>query len=718
MADVKPMSLNRRQVLQGSAGLIVGTTIFLSGCGFSAGDETGDLTLNAFVRVSPDNLVTVIIKHVEFGQGVSTGLTTLVAEELNADWSQMRAESAPVDTELYKNLFMGIQSTGGSTAIANSYTQMRKAGAAARSMLVAAAQSKWDVPLGEITVKKGIITHSDSRNSATFGELADLAAKQKAPVDPPLKSKKDFVFIGKQVSKVDSRSKSDGTAKYTLDHYRPDMLVAMVAHPPQFGATVKSFDAQKSLAIKGVVDAQIIPEGVAVYGENTFAARTGRDLLDVQWDDSNAEKRSSGQLLERFKDTAKKTGVIAYTKGDVESAMKTSQRKFEAEYIFPYLAHAPMEPLDAVFEQKNGNVNVWYGCQSQTSDHKAISETLNVDPADLSIQTQLSGGSFGRRAQQSSDFAIEAAHVFDASGRKRPVKTMWTREDDIKGGFYRPLVVQRLTGTMTADGKIEAWDQKIAAQSLLLGTALEPLLKGNPDKSIAEGAREPYYSIPNHRVSVHSMKVGVPVLWWRSVGHTHNGFAVECFVDEMLTGMSIDPVAGRLILLKDSPRDTAVLKRVAEMANWGGGAPLGHAYGVAVHKSFGTYIAQIAEVSIENGKPRVHRVWAAVDCGQAVNPDIITAQIEGGIGYGLGAALMNEITLGDGGVVEQSNFHDYQPLRMMDMPVVEVNIVESSEDPKGVGEVGTPPIAPAVANALRRLTGNSVNRLPLNLDLI
>ncbi len=713
MADKKSFIINRRHMLQASAGLVVGTTLLLGGCGIPKDGDDKSQELNAFVRIGSDNLVTVIIKHVEFGQGVYTGLTTLVAEELDADWSQMRADSAPANKDLYKNLLMGAQGTGGSTAMANSFEQMRKAGAVARAMLLAAAREEWGVPVDEITISKGIISHSASKNSAKFGELADLAAKQKAPENPPLKARKDFLFIGKHVAKVDSQAKSNGTAQFTLDQYRPDMLTAVVAHPPQFGATVKSFNAKKTLAEKGVVDVKQIKEGIAVYAENTFVAIRARDLLEIQWDDSNAEKRSSAQLLKNFRDAASKTGQVVGTKGDVGAALSTGSRRFEAEYIFPYLAHAPMEPLDALFEQQDGKIDVWHGCQSQTSDHKAISETLKVDPDNVKIHTMLAGGSFGRRAQQDSAFAVEAAHVFDAIDRKRPVKTMWTREDDIKGGYYRPLVVHRLTGAMSPDGEVEAWDQSIAAQSLIEGTALAPLLKGNPDRTIAEGAAEPYYNIPNHRVSIHSMKAGVPVLWWRSVGHTHNGFAVECFIDQMLTGMNFDPVAGRVALLKNSPRDTAVLKRVADMANWGGSTAAGRARGVAVHKSFGTYIAQIAEVSIEGGRPKVHKVWAAVDCGMAVNPEIVSAQIEGGIGYGLGAALMNEITLGEGGYVEQSNFHDYLPLRITDMPEIDVSIVESSEPPTGVGEPGTPPIAPAVANALAALTGQTVNRLPI-----
>lgn len=712
MTDTGSFAINRRHMLQVSAGLVVGTTLFLSGCGMGTNGKGRPRELNAFVKISSDNLVTVIIKHVEFGQGVYTGLTTLVAEELDADWSQMRAESAPANKELYKNLMMGAQGTGGSTAMANSFEQMRKAGAAARAMLLAAAGEKWGVTLAELSVSEGVVSHPASNKSANFGELADLAARQQVPQDPPLKDEKDFRFIGKHVAKIDSQAKSNGTAQYTLDQYRPDMLTAVVAHPPQFGATVKSFDARQTLAEDGVVAVEQIDEGIAVYASNTFAAITGRDLLEIEWDDSNAETRSSAELLKDFRRAASGTGSVVGSKGDVDTALQAGTRRFEAEYVFPYLAHAPMEPLDALFERKDGKIDVWHGCQSQTSDHAAISQTLKADPDNVKIHTMLAGGSFGRRAQQDSAFAVEAAHVFDAAGRERPVKTVWTREDDIKGGYYRPLVVHRLTGAMSPIGEIEAWDQTIAAQSLIEGTALEPLLKGNPDRTIAEGAAEPYYHIANHRVSIHSMKAGVPVLWWRSVGHTHNGFAVECFVNQMLTGMNLDPVAGRLALLKNSPRDVSVLERVADMANWSASAPAGRARGVAVHKSFGTYIAQIAEVSLENGKPKVHKVWAAVDCGIAINPDIVSAQIEGGIGYGLGAALMNEITLGEGGHVEQSNFHDYLPLRMADMPEIEVSIVESGESPTGVGEPGTPPIAPAIANALAALTGKTVSRLP------
>lgn len=712
--NIQTIQTTRRGFLAG-AGLVIGVSLAMRGRaaaallqGAPAGAEGPVQDLNAFVRIAPDGVVTVLSKHIEFGQGPYTGLTTLVAEELDADWSQMRVAAAPANDELYANLAFGIQGTGGSTAIANSYEQMRKAGATARAMLVAAAAEEWGVPAGEITVAKGRIRHAASGKESGFGELAEKAATMDAPAEPKLKDPKDFMLIGTDRPKLDTPAKTNGQAVFTLDVLADDMLIAMVAHPAHFGATVKSFDDTETRKVPGVVDVKQISQGVAVFAENTFAALKGREALSVEWDLSKAETRSSEEIYDAYRGLFSETGLEATNTGDVEGAMNADGTTvLEREIVFPYLAHAPMEPLDAVLIQaEDGSIDCYNGSQFPGQDKAAIADVCGVDPAKVRVNTQLAGGSFGRRAQFGSPYMREAAEAFKASGMTRPIKHMWTREDDIRGGFYRPIFVHKLKGAMDADGNIVGWDQQIAGQSVMHKTEL--------DESSVEGAADLPYAIPNLRVFAHQPQSPVTVLWWRSVGHSHTGFAVETFIDELLEKAGKDPVEGRLALLQNDPRRANVLRKAAEIAGWGSAVTEGRQRGVAVHKSFNTYVAEIAEVSIgDNGEPRVHKVWCAVDCGVAVNPNIVRAQMEGGIGYGLGAILFDQITLGEGGAVVQSNFHDYRSLRINEMPDVEVAIIESSEAPTGVGEPGTPPVGPAVANAWRRLTGQPVQQLPI-----
>ena len=670
---------------------------------------------NGFVRVAPDNTVTVLVKHIEFGQGPYTGLATLVAEELDADWSQMRAESAPADAEVYKNLAFGLQGTGGSTAIANSYEQMRQAGAAARAMLVSAAAQAWSVPASGIGVHKGVLLHRASGRRATFGELAERAAQQPAPKEVTLKDPKQFTLIGgSSARRLDSAAKSDGTAVFTLDVDRPGALTVVVAHPPRFGATVASVDDAAARRVRGVVDVRTIPQGVAVYAKGFWAARKGRDALRVEWNEAQAEMRGTAEFVAEYRALAARTGAVAKTRGTPDKAAG-AVRTFQAEYVFPFLAHAPMETLDCVLELEGGTCRAWLGSQLQTVDHQTIAKGLGLAQERVSIQTMLAGGSFGRRAQPASDFAAEAAAALKALGRDGAIKLAWTREDDIKGGRYRPLAVHRINAALDAGGNIVAWDQVVVVQSFIRGSPFEGMIKDGIDPTSVEGADDLPYAIPNFRVSLHQPEVGVPTLWWRSVGHTHTGYATETMIDELLVAGGKDPVQGRLDLLKEHKRESGVLRAVAQLARWNGSkAGDGRARGVALHKSFDTYVAQIAEVSRgRDGLPKVERVWCAVDCGVAVNPDIIRAQMEGGIGYGLGTILYNEITL-DRGRVVQSNFNDYRMLRIHEMPRVDVVIVKSAEKPTGVGEPGVPPIGPAVANAWRALTGTAVRQLPFS----
>jgi isoquinoline 1-oxidoreductase subunit beta len=674
--------------------------------------SAGPFVPNAFVRIAPDDTVTVLVKHIEFGQGPFTGLATLVAEELDADWSQMRAEHAPTDAEIYKNFAFGAQGTGGSTAIANSYEQMRTAGATARALLVAAAAEEWGVPADEITVKQGVIAHAGSGRSARFGALADKAVRLRAPQNVKLKDPKDFKLIGTNVPKLDSAIKSNGAAQFTMDLSKPGMLTVLVAHPPRFGGRVASFDDSQARKVKGVLDVKAIPEGVAVYARSFWAAKQGRDALKIEWNLADTESRSSAQLIAEYRALASARGRLVTNRGDVDGTLEQAAKTLEVEYEFPYLAHAPMEPLDCVIELREDGAEVWLGSQLQTGDHMTVANVLGLPPEKVVINTMLAGGSFGRRAQPDSGFAKEAAECVKAYGRGTPIKLVWTREDDIQGGRYRPIYVHRLKGGVNDRGEIVAWENIIVGQSIFAGSPFASMITEGVDPSSVEGARDLPYAIPNLSVSLHTTKVGVPVLWWRSVGHTHTGFATETFIDELLQAAGKDPVAGRLALLRDHPRHAGVLQAVAERAGWGSTVPQGRARGVAVHKSFDSYVAQIAEVSRDRGGyPCVHKVWCAVDCGVPVNPNVIAAQMEGGIGFGLGAALFDEITLREGRIA-QSNFHDYRMIRINEMPEVDVTVIRSSEAPTGVGEPGVPPIAPAVANAWAALTGERVRRLP------
>ncbi len=713
-------SISRRDFLRVSGGvgvgLVVGFDAFALASGAAAvlraaGVETVDAT--GFVKIAPDNTVTVLIKHLEMGQGPYTGLATLVAEELDADWSQMRAEGAPANNDLYKNLAFGVQGTGGSTAVANSYEQMRRAGATARAMLVAAAAESWKVPASEIAVKQGVLRHAGSGRQSTFGELAEVAARQTPPKDVTLKSPKDFILIGKQLPRLDAGAKSTGRAIFTIDMQRPDALTVMVSHPPRFGAKVISFDDSAARRVRGIVDVKTIPQGVAVYANGFWAAKKAREALRVEWDESGTERRSSEELIAIYRSAAQAPDVTATSRGNVRQALEQAQRVFEAEYVFPYLAHAPLEPMDCAIELRNGSVEAWYGCQFPGVDHKVIADSMGLPLEKVKVNVLFAGGSFGRRAQPTGDVAAEAAAALKALGREASIKLMWTREDDMRGGRYRPLIVHRVRGALDKDGSIAAWDHVVVGQSIIKGTAFEAMMTDGVDPTTVEGVSDLPYTVPNVRVSARTMDVGVPILWWRSVGHTHTAYAKETFIDELLAASGKDPVAGRLALLKDHPREAGVLRAVAEAANWKASTlDAGRARGVAVHKSFESYVAQIAEVSRgRDGLPKVEHVWCAVDCGVAVNPDNVKSQMEGGIGFGLGAILFDEITLNEGRVM-QANYNDYRMLRIGEMPRVDVVVVPSAEPPTGVGEPGVPPIGPAVANAWRALTGQTVRHLP------
>jgi isoquinoline 1-oxidoreductase beta subunit len=669
---------------------------------------------NPFVRISADGLVTVIAKHLESGQGIYTGLATLVAEELDADWSQVRVESAPADERLYNNLFFGpVQATGGSTSIANAYEQYRQAGAMARAMVISAAAAAWGVPAEEIGVEKGVVTHPKG-GRATFGELAQRASAMTPPAEVRLKDPKGFELIGRQDSRVDVEPKVQGSAQYALDVRLPDMLTAMVARPPRFGGKVKSFDATKAQTIPGVTDIVEIPEGVAVVAVNAWAARRGLDALHIEWDDGTAEVRGTAELLSEYRALLSTPGQTARKEGDVEGALAGAVKTLEATFEFPYLAHAPLEPLNCVVRLSEKGCEIWAGDQFQTVDQANAAAAAGLEPRQVQIRTIFAGGSFGRRANPTSDYIVESVHVAKALGRGVPIHLVWSREDDIRGGRYRPMFVHGIRAGLDERGRPLAWHHRLVGQSILANTPFEgAMIENGIDAVSVEGVTDMPYAVPNLTVELHTTQVGVPVLWWRSVGHTHTAFAVEVFLDELAAAAERDPVEFRRALLSGHPRHRTVLDLAAEKAGWGSPLPPGRSRGVALHQSFESFVAQVAEVSIgEDGSFQVERVVCAVDCGTAINPGIIRAQMEGGIAFGLSGALQEAVTL-DAGRVEQSNFNTYKLLRFNRMPEVEVHIVSSSEKPTGVGEPGVPPIAPAVANAIFAATGKRFRRLPL-----
>jgi len=716
------VKVSRREFLQAGAGLTL--AVVLPGAAAQSGPgktvamtAEGAFAPNAFVRISPDNTVTVIAKHLEMGQGTYTGLATLVAEELDADWSQIRVEGAPADASRYNNLLWGqAQGTGGSTAIANSYEQMRNAGAAARAMLVAAAAKRWKVPAESIRVSQGMLTHASGKR-ASFGALAEEAAAQPVPQEVRLKDPKRFVYIGKRVPRVDRADKSSGAARFTQDVQLPGMLTALVAHPPRFGGKPKSFDASRAKQVKGVVDVvgyeTPVWSGVAVLAEDYWAALKGREALAVEWDESAAFRLGSQEIMAEYKRLAGSPGAVARSEGDADKALAGAARVLEAEYEFPYLAHAAMEPMNCVVRLDTDGAEVWNGEQFQTGDQFALAALLGLKPGQVKIHQLYAGGSFGRRANPLSDYLLEAAAICKAAGGVRPVKLVWSREDDTRGGFYRPMYFHALKAGLDAKGNLVAWTHRIVGQSILAGTAFESaMVKDGVDVTSVEGAATLPYAIPNLRVDLHSPKMGVPVQWWRSVGSTHTAYSTETFLDEVARATGKDPVALRRALLAGHPRHRGVLELAARKAGWGKPLGEGRARGVAVHESFNSYVAQVVEVSRRKDSFHLDRVVCAVDCGVAVNPHIVRRQMESGIGFGLSAALTSAITLKNG-EVEQSNFHDYTVLRMAQMPRTEVHIVPSTEKPTGVGEPGTPVIGPALANALASLMGKALRRLPL-----
>jgi isoquinoline 1-oxidoreductase beta subunit len=642
----------------------------------------------------------------EMGQGVMTAIPMLLAEELDADWSKVRSEHAPVAKAFINPLF-GTQATGGSTAIRGYWQTVRTAGATARELLVEAAAKTWQVPASSCRTENGAVIHKPTGRKLAYGALVDTAATLPAPATAFLKDPKEFRLIGKALPRLDTPAKTNGSAQFGLDVRQPGMLTAVVARCPVFGGTLKRFDAAGAKRIRGVRDVVKIDSGVAVLADDFWAAKRGRDALDLEWNEGPHAAVTSASIRADF-ERALAQGIAVRSEGDVAKALQGG-RKFEAVYEVPYLAHACMEPMNCTAHVRADGADVWVGTQGQTGAQSTTARLTGLPPEKIRVHTQFLGGGFGRRGEQ--DFVSEAVQLAKHAGK--PVKVVWTREDDMQHDFYRPATVNRFAAVLDKNGLPLAWRHEIAGPSIF-ARVFPDRAKDGKDFTSTEGAANLPYGIPNIEVRYAMTNPAVPVGFWRSVGSSQNAFVTECFLDELAAAARRDPYELRRQLLARHPRHKGVLELAATRAGWGKKLPAGRHRGIAVAESFGSYTAQVAEVSIERGKVRVHRVVCAIDCGMYVNPGIIEAQMESGIVYGLTAALKGEITI-DKGRVQQGNFNDYPLLAIDEMPAVEVHIVKSSEAPGGVGEPGTPPIAPAVANAVFAATGKPVRRLPIRL---
>ncbi|NVO55717.1 xanthine dehydrogenase family protein molybdopterin-binding subunit [Rhodobacteraceae bacterium B1Z28] len=718
------INTSRRGFLKGAAAAGAVLLVGVRTDGALAATTAETAQFNPFVKIDADGTVTAIVKHFEKGQGPATGLPTLIAEEIGLRMDQIEYEFAPSDPQVYNNLLFGpFQGTGGSTAMANSWLQYRQAGAAAREMLIAAAAQGWDVDTSDVTIEEGIIKAGD--NSAPIREFVAAASQLEAPAEPRLKELSEFRLIGNDaVRRKDSAIKGNGQAMYAMDIHLPNQMIAMIKRPESRGGLAISFDDSVSKEVKGYINAAVLPNqaGVAVYAENTWAAIQARDALEVEWDMAEAETRHSDQIKAEILAALDAAPTYNVNKADVaavSAAIDKADKVIEKTFYFPLLAHAPMEPLNCTIEQTaDGNIVLHDGSQMPTGPHMAYQQIFGLPAEKIQINTMLAGGSFGRRATPDADYQVEAGLTFVVTDRSRPVKLVWTREDDMRSGYYRPAFGHKVRVGLDSDGNIVGWQHQVAGQSIMKGTAFESFaVHDGVDHSSIEGIADSPYKIPGMALGLTDTPKATSVLWWRSVGHTHTAYTMETMMDLAAKAAGRDPVEFRLAHLADDSdsdqrRKAAVLKLAVEKAGWGN-APAGRAQGIAVHKSFGSYAAQVVEVS---GDPetgiRIEKVTCAVDCGIAVNPDVVRAQMEGGIGYGIGHVMRDQITLTNG-AVDQFNFPDYEPLRIGDIAAIDVHIVPSAEAPTGVGEPGTPPSAPALANAINALSGVHVAELPM-----
>lgn len=717
------VSTSRRGFLKGAAAAGAVLMVGIRPDGALASAAEAATQLNPFVKIGSDGSVTAIVKHFEMGQGPTTGLSTLIAEEIGLRMDQIGYEFAPSNPQVYNNLLFGpFQGTGGSTAIANSFMQYRQAGAAAREMLIEAAAQEWGVSAANLTIEEGIVTGAG--NSAPLGDFVAAAAQLEAPAEPRLKDASEFRLIGDPtIRRLDSAIKTDGSAQFAMDVFLPNQMVVMIKRPEQMGAVVAGFDDSGAQGMRGYIRAAALPNqaGVAVYAENTWAAMQARDAITVEWDESAAEQRSSDQIEAEIRaalDAEPTYNVNKTDAGATQAAIEGAAQVVEQTFYFPLLAHAPMEPLNCTIEATDdGGIIMHDGSQIPTGPHMAMAEIFQLPMEKIQIKTMLAGGSFGRRATPTADYQVEAALAFAITDRTRPVKLVWSREDDLRSGYYRPAVGHKIRVGLDENGDIVGWDHRIAGQSIMKGTPFEAMaVHDGVDHSSVEGAADTPYRIPGAHFGLTDTPKATSTLWWRAVGHTHTAYAMEVMMDIAARAAGQDPVSFRLKHLDgdaDQQRMAGVLKLAAEKGNWGN-APAGRSQGIAVHKSFGTYAAEVVEIS---GTPeegvRIEKVTCAVDCGIAVNPDVIKAQMEGGIGYGIGHVMRDQITLTNG-AVDQYNFPDYEPLRIGDIAEIETHIVTSNEAPTGVGEPGTPPAAPALANAIAAADGLIVAATPMD----
>jgi len=706
------MTLSRRDVLVSGAGLLIAFHVPRKGRAAQT-DKKPSADPNAFVRVAPDESVTVLLAHSEMGQGIWTSLAMLIAEELDCDWSKVRVEHAPA-APAYAHTVYGIQMTGGSTTTMSEFDRYRTVGAMAREMLVRAAADRWKVRPRLLHTENGFVVHGKARLS--FGQLAEAAQRLSPPASVELKAKKDWKLIGKPMRRLDTPEKITGKAQFGIDVQFPGMRIALIARPPVFGGKVKSFDATKAKSVPGVEQVVQVPSGIAVIARNFWSAKLGRDALEIDWDLGPGAEIDTSKLLASYREQAKAPGMVAVNKGDVDAALASAATRHQAEYDVPYLAHAPMEPLNCTVRLEGGRCEIWTGTQFQGMDQIVAAQIAGVPQEKVIIHTPFLGGGFGRRATLTAHFVAEGVHVAKAAGV--PVKTVWTREDDIRGGYYRPLYVHRIEAGVDEKGQPRAWKHTIVGQSIQLGGAFEKYtIIDGIDATSVEGVVDSHYleAVPDRKITLHSPRNPVPVLWWRSVGNSHTAFAMESMIDELAWAAGRDPLEFRGALLADQPRLWRALKAAADRAGWGTPPPAGRARGLAVHESFGSIVAEVAEVSVGDRKRiRVHKVSCAVDCGQTVNPLGIEAQLQSAVVFGLSAVLHGALTLKEGRV-EQSNFHDYRVLRIPEMPEVTVQILESDAKMGGIGEPGTAVIAPAVANAVYALTRQRLRSLPLRL---
>jgi isoquinoline 1-oxidoreductase beta subunit len=744
--SVSQGGMSRRTLLKASAAAGGGLLLSFSLPALMHHAEAADIPTaktfapNAFIRIDRAGRVTLIVHKAEMGQGTYTSLPMLLAEELEMDLSQVQLEAAPPNEELYSDPLFGFQVTGGSSSVRGAWEPLRRAGATARSLLVAAAAETWNVEPAACRAEHGTVIHTATGRTLTYGDLVDKAATMRAPDDVVLKDPKDFKLIGTPAKRLDSQDKVNGKAQFSIDVRLPGMKVATVAACPVFGGTLAGVDDTKAKAIQGVHQVVRLENAVAVVADHLWAAKQGLAALDIQWDFGPHATLSTADIVQQLEAASLKKGVVAREEGDVEKAMAGAARKVEAVYQVPFLAHATMEPMNCTVHVQDDGCDVWVGTQVQARAQAAAAQATGLPAKRVRVHNHLLGGGFGRRLEV--DFVFQASQI--AKQVEGPVKVIWTREEDIQHDMYRPYYYDRIAAGLDAQGRPIAWTHRIAGPSIMARWAprtframwavglrtLISMLRG-VDLDAVEGAAEPPYDLPNIRMDyvrqeppgkswtvlgTHEAGEGIPTAFWRGVGPTHSIFVVESFIDELAAAVQQDPVAYRRALLGKTPRARAVLDLAAEQAGWGRPLPAGSGRGVSVQHVFGSYVAQVAEVAVsKEGEVRVSRVVCAVDCGITVNPDTVKAQMEGGIIFGLTAALFGEITIKNGRV-EQNNFNDYRMLTINEAPVVEVYLLKSAEAPGGIGEPGTVAIAPAVTNAIFAATGKRIRKLPVKPD--